>query len=1354
MLKSLSHLLIYLLFLTHSLYAINPNHIPPHLQPWKEWVVDDLKDLHCPIEYQTNSPQCLWFNAISLSLHPKKLDFNMSVTLYKDQTTVILPYLHDHWVQDVKINGKEGVVLGDAQNPSLILNRGKHQIVGTMQLKQDDKYIYLPNSIALVKLFRDNQLLPNPKIESDGRLWFNAQEDSTIQKGSLSVSLYRKIIDGHPMKMQTYLHFRVSGKIRTLLLDGIVLDGFLPTKLTTPLNATITEDKKLQIELKAGEWSTTIESYSPSPVTQLNLPQYNFNYANEEIWSVQNSANYRTIEISGVTAIDPSQTTLPKAWQSLPTYLIEADKTMQIKELYKSAKQQQRNELKLKRELWLDFNGAGYTISDNINAKIGEVRRLDATSLLTLASVSINNKPTLITTLHTNGKRGIELRQESMSITSSSRYEGDIATLPANGWDEKFESVTTKLHLPPGWRLFGAYGSDNKTKAWLDKWNLMDIFLVLLLSIAIYQLYGWRWSLPSTLFAILLWQEPKAPTTIWLFLLIFIALLRVVKTGRLRGFIQFIAIFVVAIVVLQVLSFSVYQIRTALYPQLEKGDYHTSRYSPNLGYSKYADAAPNEVMIEREEKKYSRNKIDRSDYGMNEPNSLPMISKSQTTIMQNRIDPNALIQTGIAKPNWRWHTYHFSWQSGVASDAKLNLWLISPPLNKLMKVLTIIGMLFLLYMFMREWTQSSLPQIKATLMSKSALFIIALFLASSNTSLKANTIPSPELLSELKTKLTQPPTCLPNCAQIENVVVKVENNALAIEMRIAAGADISVPILGSRNSWLPQYIRLNESSDVTMQLDPNGELWIKLTQGVHSIKLAGSIKTSNQIMLASKLPLHNLTLLSNDTSWQLNSDHKSYIELNRINAMESKEKELSKIDPLIEIQRTFYFGQRWYVDTKVQLLNTIERPFSTHYTILPNESILDKEIQLNNGKVILHLNNSKNVITWRSTLPITQSLQLQASNQNAFIEHWQMDIASIWAMSYKGIEPIEHLKDNDVLMPSFQPWHGETLNLSFQKAKAVKGESLTIESSEATITQSSRYRDIKLKLSLKSSQAGQYTISLKGVKNLKSTSIDGITHYLKIDQGKLTIPLKASSQKITLKWREEIGSNNLYQFPTIKLGRESTNNTITLDLPQNRWILWTSGPLMGPAILLWGVLLAVLLFALILGRIQGTPLKSRDWLLLGVGVSTTSIMIMLPIVIWIFTLRFREIRGDNLVGWRRNLTQIAIVLLTITALSTIVGAVSVGLLGNPEMMITGNHSYNYYLNWYSDKIASTLPQPTVVSLSIWYYRALMLIWSIWIAFALIKWLKWSWSVFSQGDMWSKRKKKVVVKEESEEEKSI
>lgn len=1341
MLKYFRLLILFYLFIftTPSLFALEESQIPPSLMEWKSWVLDDLKERDCPIDYQTNEPVCNWESRLTVSLNGDRLDFNMTVTSFKEKSQIALPTANQSWVTNVLVDGKKAIVLGADVQTVVVVSKGVHQIQGSIPWKKNLNYLQIPENIALVNLYKNNEKVPLAKVDQNSRLWLDKSADEGSKKGTLAVSLYRKIIDGHPIKMETYLHLSASGKMRSVVLDGIMLEGFLPISVKSSLNATINEDKKLEVEIKAGESTVKIESYNPNNITKLEKPKYAFAYENQEVWTLQTDSDYRTIEVEGAVSIDPSQTSLPNEWKTLQAYLIEEDKGLIIKELYKSAKQQQKNELTLNREMWLDFEGKGYTLNDTISGSIAQVRRLESTNLLDLASVSINNQPTLITMLSNTTQKGVELREEHLNIKASSRYEGDISLIPANGWDEKFNSVNTTLHLPAGWRLFAVFGSDNKTTAWLDQWDLMDLFLVLLLVIAIYQMYGLKWAIPATLFLVLLWHEENAPTIIWLFIVGMVALLRVLPQGRLQKFLKIVMAFIVAMTLLQVLTFSVYEIRTALYPQLET---HDNR----VDYG-YASNAPISMPMSRAKivPSYVQKEIYQEELANVDQSNMAQQSFKSDKIMQNRIDPNAVVQTGVGIPQWQWRSYEFSWQSGVKKDETLTLWLISLILNKVLKILNVVGMLFLLMMFLREFAGGIMPNLKKNLMPTEVTKALLLFclLAFSPPTLKANTMPSEQLLQELKEKLTQSPTCLPHCAEIEKVDIAITDDTLIMTMNISAGANVAVPVLGNRYIWLPQSVMVDGSKEVNLHLDSEGHLWLMLSKGVHQVVLSGTIKGENQLMLSSLLPLHNVKAVVKGDLWRVNSDNKSYIEVMNLNEKlgQAKEKEQSKIEPFIEVERTFYFGLRWYVDTDVKLLNEIDKPYTLLYDLLENESILDKEIEVANRQAVLHLQNSKNSYHWHSSLPITKTLHLKGSSKEQIMETWQMDIASIWDMTYQGVEPIEQVKVGELLMPRFKPWKNEELNVTLEKAKAVKGESLTIESSSLDIMQSARYRDMTLDLKVKSSQAGQYTLSLKNVAELKSTTIDGTAHYLQMNNEKVSLPLQAKAQNIKLSWREEIGTNVNYLFPMIDLAKESVNNSITLNLPDNRWILWTSGPTVGPAVLLWGVLLSMLLFAIILGKIKGSPLKTRDWLLLGVGVSTTSIMIMLPVVIWIFALRFREYKGDALIGWRRNLTQIGLVILTFIALGTIVSAVSIGLLGSPDMIITGNNSYGHTLNWYSDRIVSNLPEPTVISFSIWYYRALMLLWSIWIAFSLIKWLKWSWSIFSQGDMWAKRIKK-------------
>ena len=41
----------------------------------------------------------------------------------------------------------------------------------------------------------------------------------------------------------------------------------------------------------------------------------------------------------------------------------------------------------------------------------------------------------------------------------------------------------------------------------------------------------------------------------------------------------------------------------------------------------------------------------------------------------------------------------------------------------------------------------------------------------------------------------------------------------------------------------------------------------------------------------------------------------------------------------------------------------------------------------------------------------------------------------------------------------------------------------------------------------------------------------------------------------------------------------------------------------------------------------------------------------------------------------------------------------------------------------------------MLSAPLWLYRALMLAWALWLAFALLGWLRWGWEAFRTGGLW-------------------
>jgi hypothetical protein len=105
-----------------------------------------------------------------------------------------------------------------------------------------------------------------------------------------------------------------------------------------------------------------------------------------------------------------------------------------------------------------------------------------------------------------------------------------------------------------------------------------------------------------------------------------------------------------------------------------------------------------------------------------------------------------------------------------------------------------------------------------------------------------------------------------------------------------------------------------------------------------------------------------------------------------------------------------------------------------------------------------------------------------------------------------------------------------------------------------------------------------------------------------------------------------------------------------------------------------------------------------------------------------------------------NLMQAGLAALAISAFGMVIGSVPQGLLGAPDMQITGNGSHADTLQWFVDRSEGGVPSGWMISAPLWAYRLAMLAWSLWLAYRLLGWLRWSWDRFSAGGFWRERPK--------------
>ena len=128
--------------------------------------------------------------------------------------------------------------------------------------------------------------------------------------------------------------------------------------------------QQLQVQLRPGEWILEVTGRATADTTTFTSPARMQPWPQQEVWVFQADAKIRQVQVTGVNSIDPNQTQLPNAWKSLPAYLLMPEKTLSLDVMHRGATQVGRDTLTLQREMWLDFDGKGYTFKDKLSGQI------------------------------------------------------------------------------------------------------------------------------------------------------------------------------------------------------------------------------------------------------------------------------------------------------------------------------------------------------------------------------------------------------------------------------------------------------------------------------------------------------------------------------------------------------------------------------------------------------------------------------------------------------------------------------------------------------------------------------------------------------------------------------------------------------------------------------------------------------------------------------------------------------------------------------------------------------------------------------------------------------------------------
>jgi hypothetical protein len=1374
MISAMRGLMVLLLLgqtMTATAGAMAERDVPAPLKPWVGWVLHGEQANLCPpVQDDASRRLCRWPSQLKLRLDADGGRFDLSAKL-DAPGWLVLPGSAQYWPLDVRADGREAAVLWSNDAPSLFLPAGTVAVSGRFAWNALPEALPLPPDAGLVALQVDDREVQHPARDAQGRLWLGrAAIEPQAQGDHLDLRVFRQIDDDLPIRLTTRLQIEAGGNVREELIGPVLPAGFVPLSLDGDLPARLEADGRVRVQLRPGLWTLSLVARASGPTNKLGSPKLPAPWPQQEVWSFQAHPDLRAVEVSGASAIDPRQTAMPQEWHQLPAYLLEAGTELALDEKQRGLASTQADELHLERQLWLDFDGDGFSLQDRLSGSLASRWRLETTAPIVPGRVDVDGQPQLIT--QSADKPGVEVRRSQLNLLADARVDEDLRRLPVSGWNVDLQSVTTTLQLPPGWRLLAAPGADAAPDSWLTQWTLLDLFLVLIAAIAALRLFGPATGALTLLTLILIWHQGGAPRYAWLNLIAAIALLQALpdayREGRLQAFLDRYRWISVIALVLIAIPFALQQARSALHPQLERVPgwgfgvaVPTQAEAPPPEADAVAPAAAPMVMAEMAED---------SAQVLSAPSR--MVRKigskmeahyggaggglNQQSIQQ--LDPKALTQTGAGVPQWAWRSARLSWSGPVTSEQTFRLWLQPPWLTRLLNVAAIALIAVLLLRWLQPPTDRRFRLAWRPPAASAGLLLVALAAALAPPPLRAQPeaviVPEPPpqtLLDQLRERLLAPPDCMPGCAQLPQMKVSIDGrDQLLLRLMIDAQVETAVPLplpqlAGAEQGgvWQPQSALL-DGAPADVRREPDGSLWLRAPAGRHQLVLAGSLSGLTQIQLPLPLPPRRVEM--DVRGWRaggLSADGRpgAVLELLRETVETAPAAETGTrqaLPPFLVVTRTLSLGTNWDLSASVERIGSSAAAMVAGIPQIGGEVVTGEGVRVENGKVMVSFAPGQTTAGWTSRLAPSAKLDLKAASEPDLFETWRFDISPLWHVEFDGLPPIQR-QENGYLLPVFRPWPGETLQLRVSKPTALTGQTLTLDRAQLSLQPGKRVGDLQLTLALRASQGGQHIVSLPDGMEVQNLRINGQPQPARTENGKLILALQPGTQLIELGLRQNRGVGFRVKTPALALGLPGVNTHLAIDLPADRWVLWTSGPRLGPAVLFWSVLAVLLLIAMGLGQVPLTPLRSRHWMLLMVGLSQLPVWGAGVVVAWLMVLGWRgRMEPSNGSESRFNLIQVLIAGLSFAALALLFGAVAQGLLGAPDMQISGNESSGNSLRWFQDRHDGTLPQAAAISVSIWFYRGLMLLWALWLANSLLAWLRWGWEQYSHGALWRRK----------------
>ncbi len=390
-------------------------------------------------------------------------------------------------------------------------------------------------------------------------------------------------------------------------------------------------------------------------------------------------------------------------------------------------------------------------------------------------------------------------------------------------------------------------------------------------------------------------------------------------------------------------------------------------------------------------------------------------------------------------PEWSWHSYPVSVEWPRAkSDQQLSVYLINPTINLLLNLFRVSIVVLLAWRLIRD------PMVKVlTNTRQMAVPALVLVIASGALSFPGDSLaayPPQELLKELQQRLLEPPDCLPQCAEIEYLSIRLDPEQASY---CAAGTCCR----GTRPAATGAIERLDtiqrdhrrRAGEHRLFRDAADALWLTIDKGVHEIAVHGNIARLHSMRLdfpaASRTTCRSRPGAGRTTArYRLSPSIRSLTFTREQSETSSNLFDTqSDIPVFARVSRHIRMGLDWQVVTTVTLESGTALPAVLRIPLLDGESVLTDTIKVDNHQVVVSLSEASRSLSWLSSLQQVDSLTLTAPRSQPWSETWSMEVTPIWNLGYSGIPVIYHQQSGGQWNPEWRPWPGEQVTLTITR---------------------------------------------------------------------------------------------------------------------------------------------------------------------------------------------------------------------------------------------------------------------------------------------------------------------------------